>query len=393
MTRSIYNSCLEIRSGDREAAIRHPQIMKHKFTPLIMLPLSFLLLPGCQKAEGHNEEHHEEHHSIVVTSPVEQDVINTQEYVCQIHSRRHIEVCALEGGYLEEIEIEEGQAVTQGDLMFKIYPVIYQAKLNSELAEAELAQLKVNNTQQLVADDVVSERELALAQAELAKVQAKAEMARAELNFTDVKAPFDGIIDRQHCQQGSLIEEGDVLTTLSDNSVMWVYFNVPEARYLEYKTELDDGEDEFQIELELANGKTFPQAGKIGAIEADFNNETGNIAFRADFANPDGLLRHGQTGTVLIHRELDDAIVIPQRATYEILAKRYVYVIGEDNIVHQREIVVQKELEDIYVIAEGLNKDDKIVFEGISQVRDGEKVEYEFRDPTEILANLKHHAE
>ena len=216
-------------------------------------------------------------------------------------------------------------------------------------------------------------------QAKLAKAQAKAKLAEAELNFTNVKAPFDGIIDRLHEQQGSLVKEGDILTTLSDNSVMWVYFNVPEARYLEYMADLDQDKEDQQIELVLANGSKFQQTGKIGAIEAKFNNETGNIPFRADFPNPDGLLRHGQTGTVLIHRVLKNAIVIPQRATFEILDKRYVYVVGKDDVVHQREIVVQNELEDIFVIKSGLDVNDKIVLEGVRQVRDGEKVEYEFR--------------
>ncbi len=148
-----------------------------------------------------------------------------------------------------------------------------------------------------------------------------------------------------------------------------------------------------QIELVLANDSTFQQRGKIGAIEADFNNETGNIAFRADFPNPNGLLRHGQTGTVLIHRVLKNAIVIPQRATFEILAKRYAYVVGEDDVVHQREIVIQNEMDDIFVIEEGLEEGEKIVLEGIRQVRDGEKVEYEFRDPDEVLGHLKYQAE
>ena len=136
----------------------------------------------------------------------------------------------------------------------------------------------------------------------------------------------------------------------------------------------------------LANGSKFQQTGKIGAIEANFNNETGNIPFRADFPNPDRLLRHGQTGTVLIHRTLKNAIVIPQRATFEILDKRYVYVVDEDDVVHQREITIQNELEDIFVIKSGLDVNDKIVLEGVRQVRDGEKVEYEFRKPEEVLA-------
>ena len=190
-------------------------------------------LPACL-LHTHAEQPDLEHHKIVVTSPMAKDVTITQQYVCQIHSQRHIKVCALENGYLEEIRVKEGQAVKKGDVMFKIVPTLYQAKLDAELAEAKLAELELKNTERLFNDKVVSQNEVALFQAKLAKAKAKAKLAEAELNFTMVRAPFDGIVDRLHEQQGSLIKEGEVLTTLSDNSVMWVYFNVPEARYLEY---------------------------------------------------------------------------------------------------------------------------------------------------------------
>ena len=342
----------------------------------------------------HKEEQpDQEHQKIVVTSPEAKDVIITQQYVCQIHSRRHINLCALESGYLMPILIKEGQVVKTNEVLFEIKPVLYQARLDAELAERDLAQLELNNTKRLAAKQGVSQNEVRLFEAKLAKAQAKADLASAELNFTTVRAPFDGMIDRLHEQQGSLIKEGDILTTLSDNSLMWVYFNVPEARYLEYMAGLKQDKEDPRIELELANGSKFPQSGKIGAIEAQFNNETGNIAFRADFPNPDRLLRHGQTGNVLIHRTLKNAIVIPQRATFEILDKRYVYVVDSDDVVHQREIVVQHEMEDIFVIKKGLDVNDKIVLEGVREVRDGEKVEYEFRKPEEALANQKNHAE
>lgn len=375
---------------------------------MCILLLSLLAVSGCRKSDGeekgdhhqsdaHHEAHEHPQHKILVTSPVRKRVTSTQQYVCQIHSRRHIEIRALEGGYLEEIPIGEGQTVSKGDLMFKILPVLYKARLDSDLAEVQLAQVEYDNTEKLVIQNIVSDQELKLAAAKLAKAQAQVELAQAELDFADVKAPFDGIVDRQMCQQGSLIEEGDVLTTLSDNSIMWAYFNVPESRYLEYKTELDEskGKDEvaLRVELKLANGKTFSESGEIGAIEADFNNETGNIAFRADFGNPQALLRHGQTGTILIHRDLENAVVIPQRATFEILAKRYVYVIDEEGIVRQRDITVKNELEDIFVIGTGVEEGEKIVLEGVQQVRDGDKVEYEFREPLQVLENLKYHAE
>ncbi len=371
-----------------------------KVSPIlaIILVLIFLFLPACQM---HKEQPQQEHHKIVVTSPQGKYVTITQQYVCQIHSQRHINVRALQDGYLDEILVKEGQSVKEGDVLFRILPTLYKAEYDAELAEAQLAQLEFNNTKKLCEEKVVSIQEVMLHQVKLNKALAKAELAKAKLNFTIVKARFDGIVDRLHEQVGSLIKERDILTTLSDNSMMWVYFNVPEKRYLEYMAGLGQDKEDPKIELVLANGSKFPKTGKIGAIEAKFNNETGNIPFRADFENPflagsikeDRLLRHGQTGNVLIHRTLNNAIVIPQRAVFETLEKRYVYVVGQDDVVHQREIAIQNELEDIFVIKKGLDVNERIVLEGVRQVRDSEKVEYEFRPPEEAMANQKNHAE
>jgi membrane fusion protein (multidrug efflux system) len=363
-----------------------------KVSPISVTVLSLisLLLPACN---AHNEEHHQRAQKIVATHPQSKNVTLTQQYVCQIHSRRHIEIRALEEGYLEAIPIREGQSVKEGDLLFKVKPIIYQAKADAENASAKVAQLEYDYTKKLNEKKVVSQNEVLLNEAKLAKAKANANLAAAELNFATVKAPFDGIVDRLHFQQGSLVREGDELTTLSDNSLMWVYFNVPEARYLEYMANLKEHEGDLRIELMLANGHKFDHAGKIGAIEADFNNQTGNIPFRADFPNPDHLLRNGQTGTVLISRVEKNAIVIPQRAAFEVLAKRYVYVIDKDHVVHQREITIQHELEDVFLIKSGIGVDDLIVLEGKRQIRDGEKVEYEESQPEQVAEHLKYHAE
>jgi membrane fusion protein, multidrug efflux system len=366
--------------------------MKSSQILAVLLALISLSLPACQR---HTEQPEAEHQKIIVTSPKAEDVIITQPYVCQIHSRNHIEVRALQEGYLEEIPVKEGQAVKKGDVMFRVVPVLFKARLEAERAEAEVARIEYEQTKKLAAGDrpVVSQTEVMLYEAKLARAQAKVKLAEAEWNFTIVKAPFDGIIDRLRQQKGSLVKKDEVLTTLSDNEVMWVYFNVPEARYLEYMAGRDQDKEARKIELVLADGSIFPYSATNVVIEGQFNNETGNIPFRADFPNRDGILRHGQTGDVLIHRTLKNAVVIPQRATFEILDKRYVYVIGEDEVAHQRDIVVEHELDDIFVIKKGLEVNDRIVLEGVRQVHDGEKVEYEFRKPEEVLSHQKYHAE
>lgn len=370
----------------------------------VMFGLVSLLLPACDRLHEDAKEHHEEHHKIIVTSPLTKDVVVTQRYVCQIHSQRNIEVCALAAGFLLEIPIKEGQEVKKGDVMFQILPTLHQARLNAEIAEYQLAQREYMNSKALAEDvnRIISQKEVLLYESKMAKAKARMEQAQAELNFTTVRAPFDGIVDRLVKQQGSKIKEEDLLTNLSDNSVMWVYFNVPEARYLEYKAaqgrksvntqqlELVDS----QIELVLADGSKFKYgAGNTVTVEAKFNNETGNIPFRADFPNPDRLLRHGQTGNILIQRKMKNAIVIPQKATFEILDKQFVYVVGEDHVAHQRPITILHEMDDIFVINTGLGAKEKIVLEGVRQVREGDKVDFEFRKPEEALSNQKHHAE
>ena len=345
--------------------------------------------------EGHIEHEGHAQHKIIATTAIEKDVTITQQYVCQIHSRRHIELKSLEDGYLESVNVKEGQAVKQGDVLFTILPTMYNAKLKADLAEAELAQVEFDNTRKLVQKGIVSDQELKMARARLSKTMAKVKMAKAELDFTKVKAPFDGIIDRLMEQKGSFVEAGAMLTTVSDNSVMWVYYNVPESRYLEFEEATNNGRDvnSLDFRLRLANHKIFDEPGKFGTIEGEFNNETGNIKFRTDFENPKRLLRHGQTGNILVSQTVKDAIVIPQRATYEILADKYVFVIDDECIVKQRKINILHENEDIFVIKSGLKAGEKIVMEGIRQVRDGQQIDCVEKPAEELLKHLKFHAE
>lgn len=372
--------------------------MKVSPLPVAILSVATLSLPACHR---HEEQAHAEHQNIVVTTPNVQDVTITQQYVCKIQSRRHIEVCPLTEGYLEKIELKEGQAVKEGDELFKILPTLYRRRMEAEQAKANVARIKYEQSQALAKKQVVSPIDVQLAEAEFNEADARARQAKAEMDFTVITAKFDGIVDRLYKQEGSFVDKKDVLTTLSDNSVMWVYFNVPELRYLEYRARekthnvshltLVDA----RIALILADGSTFDQpGGNTVTIEGDVNFETGNFKLRADFPNPNRMLRHGQTGTVRILRAEHNAIVIPQRATYEILDKQYVWVVGEDKVVHQRPITIAHELEDKFVIASGLDVKDKFILEGVRQVHEGDKLaEYEFEKADAVLANSKYRAE
>lgn len=344
---------------------------------------------GC-KSHGEGAE---AEYKFLVTSPLTKDTTVTRPYVCQIRSIQHIELRAFERGYLQEIFVDEGAKVKEGQLMFQVMPLLYRAELQKSEAEARFAEIEFLNTKQLADSNVVSRNELALAKAKLDKANAELALAQVRLRFTEIRAPFNGIMDRFQVRLGSLVEEGDLLTTLSDNSEMWVYFNVPEAEYLDYMTHARP-DSLIKVRLLMANNAVFEYPGVVKTIEADFNNETGNIAFRATFPNPKGLLRHGETGNVLATTELRNALIIPQKATFEVLEKRYVFVVDNDNVVHQREISIAAEMPDLYIVSSGIVATDKIVLEGIRKVRDNSNIPtYEYQEPGEVLAHLNVYVE
>jgi membrane fusion protein (multidrug efflux system) len=166
-----------------------------------------------------------------------------------------------------------------------------------------------------------------------------------------------------------------------------VYFNVPEAAYLDYKAS-DSLSDIKEVHLMMANQKPYDRIGKIETIEADFNNETGNIAFRAAFPNPDNLLRNGQTGNVIMCIPVKQAIIIPQKATFEILDKKYVFVVDNKNIVRLTPVSILAEVRDLFIINSGLKGDENIIFDGIRKVQDKDKIKFQYEDPRTVLSKL-----
>lgn len=345
----------------------------------------------CYTSCTSKKEEKESNRKLLVTSALKVDTTITQKYVCQIRSINHIEIRAQEKGYLQNIFVDEGQYVKKGQLLFRIMPKLYEAELQKAQAEAKVAEIEYQNTKSLTDRNVVSPNELAMAKAKYDKAKSELSVAQVHLGFTEIRAPFDGIIDRFHVRLGSLVGDGDLLTTLSDNSKMWVYFNVPEAEYLDYN--LKSKSDKPSVSLMMANGQIFPHTGVVETIEADFDNETGNIPFRATFSNPDALLRHGETGSILVNRTLKNAIIIPQKATLDILDKKYVYIVDNDNHVHLREISIGADMEDLYTVTSGLADNEKILLEGLRKVKDNDKIAYDYQAPAAVIHKLKLPAE
>ncbi len=351
-----------------------------------------------------------------VTNPLRMDTTFAREYVSQLQSIRNIEIRAQEKGYLQNIYVDEGQFVKAGQILFRIMPKMYEAEVlkakaavlaaNAGIAKAKaevkMAETELLNAKSLAGKQIVSRSEQTLAESKLesekselnAKYseleEAKAELALAQvhLSLTEIKAPFDGIIDRIPHKLGSLIDEGELLTSLSDNKNIFAYFNFTEIEYLSYKARISDSTKE-HVSLLLANNELYQQPGIIETIEGEFDNNTGTIAVRAKFPNPDLLIKHGETGKVRLNVPVRNALLIPQKATYELQDKIYVYVLDKDNTVKSRSIAVQQKLSNLYIVASGLDSGDKILLDGLQTVKEDEKITPKFVPAGEVISSLQ----
>jgi membrane fusion protein (multidrug efflux system) len=328
-----------------------------------------------------------------VSKPLIKDLTLNDEYVCQIRAIQHIEIRSLEKGYLQNVLVDEGQTVHQGQLLFQIKPSVYQADVQKQEAEVEQCKIELANNQALVDKDIISPTEAAMSAAKLAKVKAELELAKTHLGFTEIRAPFDGLVGRfGDVRLGSLLEENDLLTTLSDTHRVWVYFNVPEGQYLNYMKNRKQGASQ-SVQLELANAEIYPEPGKIETIQSDFNSASGNVAFRASFSNPHGLLRYGQTGKILWPKNIAQAVIVPQKSTFEVLDKRFIFVVDKTGVIHEREIKVAREEPNIYVVASGIAPDEMFLLERQNNLDKGDKIRYQLIDPKLAFENLKLYAE
>ncbi|EIA08574.1 efflux RND transporter periplasmic adaptor subunit [Flavobacterium frigoris] len=350
--------------------------------------MATMFLVSCNS----KKEEKEESTKFTVTNPVVIDTSFTKQYVSQIKSVRNIEIRAQEKGFLQNIYVDEGQYVKAGQLLFRIMPKMYEAELLKAQAEEKAAEIELQNAKTLADKNIVSKNEQAVAMAKLQQAKAEVSLAKLNLSFTEIRAPFSGTIDRIPKKLGSLIDEGELLTSLSDNSEMFAYFNVSEPEYLNYETDIKNRADN-HVNLLLANNDVLKYKGKVELVEGEFDNETGNIAFRARFPNPEKLLRNGETGSVMMTVPLHKALVIPQKTTYEIQDKKYVFVVDKNNVIKSREITIKGEMPDLYVIESGITANDKIVFDGIQKANDNDKIKFDYLNPSKVLSSLKLRAE
>jgi membrane fusion protein, multidrug efflux system len=354
----------------------------------VLLLISLCSSVGFTACNHKKEEEKKEAIKLPVTTAILMDTTLTKDYIAEIQSIQNIEVRAKIKGFLETIKVDEGQRVESGQMMFTIRSRGFEAELAKAQARVKTTELEMQNVKTLAEKNIVSQTELALAVAKLNEAKAEQGIAEAELTFTKISAPFSGVVDRLKFKVGSLIDEGTLLTSLSNNREVYAYFNVSEKEYLEYKAKGKDKE-KTSISLLLANGQPHKYKGVIETIEGEFDKNTGSIAFRAKFPNPDLLLKHGETGKVQLPIVLKNALVIPQKATYELQDKIYVFVVDENNVVKARNIIIKQKLSNLYVIESGLTINDKILLEGVQTVKENDKIETELLAAREVMDHLQ----
>lgn len=369
-----------------------------KFELFIGAALLLLLLFACDSKKNDTITTN----SYPTTSPILIDTVSTNEYVAEIQSLQNVEIRTKINGFIEKIHVDEGKPVKNGQLLFTLNSQTFQkdllkakAMLKSAIAEAKTAELDLQNVKLLASKNVVSKTELEKAQASyaaaLARVEehkANQESAAIQLSMTKIKAPFDGIINRIPFKIGSLVNEGTLLTSISNNNQVYAYFNVSEKEYLQIKEQRTEKNHD-DITLLLANNKPHEYKGTIETIEGEFDQNTGNIAFRARFANPKLLLKHGSSGKIQISNTITNALIIPQKATFEIQDKQYVYILDKQNKVRSRNIEVQQRLQHLYILKSGLTEKDRVIYEGIQNLKEGDSIKPQLIPMQKVLLKLK----
>ena len=310
-------------------------------------------------------------------------------YPAIINGIQDVEIRPKTTGFLTRINVTEGQSVRAGQVLFVIDNETYQAQVRQAQAAVNTAQSQVNtarltfeNSQQLHQNHVIGDYEMQTAentyqsaQAQLAQAQAALASAREQLSFCYVKSPASGVVGTLPFKKGALVSASNVLTHVSDISQMEVYFSMTERDMLVMSRGeggLSGAVEQFPpLKLQLADGTIYAYEGHVTAISGVIEQSTGTVQVKAVFNNPESLLKSGGSGTIVVPRSNDGAIIIPQSCVVEVQNKKFVYVLGEDNKVNYTEITVDPQNDgQNYIVTSGLNVGDQYVTNGITKLTD-----------------------
>lgn len=322
------------------------------------------------------------------------NAVLNEDYPASIEGRENIEIRPKVEGFIEKILVDEGATVKRGQLLFRISAPQYEQELRTAAAAIRSAQADVNTalTQvkkagPLVAKKVVSPYELENARfnleaKEAVLAQAKASLANAQTNlgYTAIVSPVDGVVGQIPYRTGSLVSSASPqpLTTISDTRRIYAYFSLNEKQLLDFSESgnVEEGIRKFPaVSLVLANGKVYEEEGKLETVGGQINSSTGAATFRAGFENPKAMIRSGASARIRITKPLENVLVLPQKATFDMQDKKFVYVVDAAGMVKSREVFVNPiTYGQQYVIDSGLVAGDMIVTDGMGNLKDGMKI-------------------
>lgn len=308
-------------------------------------------------------------------------------YPAIIKGVQDVEIRPKAQGFITQINVKEGQTVSAGQVLFVIDNETAQQQVRQAQAAVNTAQQQVNtakltydNTKTLHANRVIGDYELQtsqnsyeVAQAQLAQAQASLASAKEMLSYCYVKSPAAGVVGTLPFKKGTLVSSSNVLTTVSDNSSMEVYFSVTEKAAMVLQ---NAGLQSLpSVKLLLADGSVYPHEGKVTKMSGVIDQGTGSVQLIALFQNPKRILKSGGAGTIVIPRQTTDAIIIPQSCVSEVQDKKFIYLLGKDNKVKYSEIKVDPQNDGMnYIVTEGLKTGDKYVTNGITKLSDGMEI-------------------
>ena len=327
---------------------------------------------------------------------------SSTSYVANLEGIQDIEIRPQVGGYLKHIAFAEGQKVEKGDLLFRIEAAPFEAQLQNananyskEEARFEKAKIELQRIKKLQEANIISETRLDNAKADynaalasLKEAGFKKDEARILRDFTSIYAPFDGYTGKIQHKVGSLVDN-DInvpLVSMSKVDTIYTYFSMSEKDFAQFKDNYPGSSIEEKInnippvDLRLVEGKLYENKGKVNMVNGFFDRSTGSIILRASFPNPNGLLRSGNTGTVILYRESENSVSIPKSATFEVQDKILVYKITPDHYLRQTPVKVKELDSKNYVLLEGLEPDDVIVEKGLERLKDSLQIIPNFKD-------------
>ena len=385
---------------------------RNLFTGIFLLLTAGLFSCGDKKTGPGNTMLPSAVKSYGVLEITPQSFITYADFPATIEGEQNVEIRPKIDGYIEEIYVDEGATVRKGQVLFKISAPQYEqevrtAKANIQIAQSNVnsAAMEVNKVRPLVEKNIISKYELESAeftlqskQAALAQANASLANARTNLGYTSVTSPVNGVVGSLPYKIGSLVNSNTArpLTTVANIKNIYAYFSINEKMALDFVTETK-GENSKErlssippVSLVLSNGTEYSKKGKIEAASGLIDNETGSLSLRATFPNPGKLILSGSSGLVRIPTTLKSALLVPQKATYEIQGKKFVYVIEDSGMVKSTQIKIRPNGNgQLFVVESGLVSGDEIVLEGVASLREGEIIKPEKINADSLYSKLK----